>query len=203
MEVGKYTVYCHTNKINGKKYIGTTKQKPYKRWANGKGYRNQTRFCEAIAKYGWHNFQHEILYTGLSRKEAEKLEIELISYYKTADKEHGYNTDYGGISKRGFSDEHKKKISKASFGKTVSGETRAKMSKMMTGSGNPMYGKKRPIDIFKNRKMVMCVETGVIYESVNDASRKANVQQSDISKAVNGKLKTAGKFHWKIVEGGV
>lgn len=30
---------------------------------------------------------------------------------------------------------------------------------------------------------------------------KTGVQQSDISKACNGKLKTAGKLHWRFAEG--
>ena len=37
-----YTVYEHVNKVNGKRYIGTTSQKPEKRWGwKGSGYFNQ------------------------------------------------------------------------------------------------------------------------------------------------------------------
>ena len=63
-----YTVYKHTSP-SGKVYIGITKRKPEYRWNKGKGYRkDQLLFYRAIKKYGWDNFTHEILYTGLSEK---------------------------------------------------------------------------------------------------------------------------------------
>lgn len=90
-----YTVYCHTNIINGKKYIGITRQKPEKRWQNGYGYEN-TYFWNAIKKYGWDSFKHDILYSGLTKEEACNIEIELIAKYKTAEREFGYNIAAGG-----------------------------------------------------------------------------------------------------------
>ena len=68
-----YCVYCHTNKINGKKYIGITCQKPNKRWGvDGKKYHESPKFWNAIQKYGWDNFNHEVLFTHLSKDEACK-----------------------------------------------------------------------------------------------------------------------------------
>ena len=46
-------------------------------------------------------------------------------------------------------------------------------------------------------KNVLCVETGEVFESAHDAQRKTGVYQSNISMACNGKLKSAGGFHWK------
>lgn len=91
----EYSVYCHTNKINGKKYIGITRQIPKRRWQNGYGYIN-TCFGNAINKYGWDNFIHEVLFTKLSKKEACDKEIELISLYDTTNRKHGYNVSIGG-----------------------------------------------------------------------------------------------------------
>lgn len=48
--------------INNKKYVGITR----KRWANGKGYRDNIHFNNAILKYGWDNFDKQILYEGLT-----------------------------------------------------------------------------------------------------------------------------------------
>lgn len=92
-----YTVYVHTNKYNGKRYIGTTKQKVQKRWQNGYGYIG-TRFGAAIQKYGWDAFKHEILVEGLDKKSAYALEIALIKQYKANDPDFGYNVSEGGAS---------------------------------------------------------------------------------------------------------
>ena len=57
----KYYVYSHRNKINNKIYIGITKQNPTVRWGvDGKRYKDSPRFWNAIQKYGWDNFEHEI-----------------------------------------------------------------------------------------------------------------------------------------------
>ena len=96
-----FIVYCHTNKINNKKYIGITCQNPKNRWNSGKGYskKTQPRFAAAIEKYGWENFDHEILFENLTESEAKAKEIELIEYYHTYIYDPncwGYNMTRGG-----------------------------------------------------------------------------------------------------------
>lgn len=201
MSEKEYTVYMHTNKVNGKKYIGMTSQNPITRWANGHGYRRQSRFKAAIMEYGWRNFTHEILYTGLTKEEAEKIEVELIEEYQTTDSRYGYNTDSGGISSITFGKDHKKHLSEACKGRIITEETRRKISEKNTGENNPMYGKKRDIAIFKT-KSVICIETNEVYPSVSEASRQTGINAGSISMTCNGKLNTAGKFHWKFKIGG-
>lgn len=91
----QYIVYKHTNKNNGKVYIGITRQQPERRWQNGHGYAG-TYFGNAVAKYGWDGFDHEVLHTGLSKAEACKAEIKLIRKYKSNNREFGYNICEGG-----------------------------------------------------------------------------------------------------------
>ncbi len=96
-----YTVYRHISP-NGKSYIGITKQKPERRFQNGYGYHTQKAFNRAIEKYGWNNFKHEILETGLTEKEACEKEAYYIEevFHSFAPK--GYNTREGGIAGRNY-----------------------------------------------------------------------------------------------------
>ena len=95
-----YSIYKHTNLINHKSYIGITSQKCENRWGiNGKGYELQPKFYHAIQKYGWDNFQHDILYTNLNKETALKIEADLIKTYDTI--ENGYNiSPYGTIESK-------------------------------------------------------------------------------------------------------
>lgn len=93
-EERKWVLYLHKNKINGKEYVGITSQIPEKRWgSNGTGYKGQ-RFYYAIKKYGWDNFDHIILKTDLTEKEAYDEEMEYISKNNLTKK--GYNVSIGG-----------------------------------------------------------------------------------------------------------
>jgi len=140
----EYTVYIHTNKINGKKYIGQTREKPEKRWRSGKGYpqKKHEHFFNAIQKYGWDNFSHEIVGKNLSNDEADNLEMSLIKQYKAFEREFGYNYSLGGKnSNQKFTDRTKKIISEKAkeryhtrpdiqynFSKPMSEESKKKLS---------------------------------------------------------------------------
>lgn len=90
-----FSVYKHTNKINGKVYIGITGQNVERRWAKGLGYKGMY-FYNAIQKYGWDNFDHDIIATNLSEDQAVKMEIDLIAKYESNNRLKGYNVSPGG-----------------------------------------------------------------------------------------------------------
>lgn len=102
---------------NGKVYIGQTCQKPEYRWGNGKGYKTSPFIFNAINKYGWDNIEHQILFSNLDQLNADIIEEDLIYYYKQIGK--SYNLATGGKVNRGwkYSEESKKKLSKAMKGK--------------------------------------------------------------------------------------
>lgn len=121
-----YLVYKHTTPIN-KVYIGITCETLAQRCKRGKGYRNNQAFWKAIQKYGWDNIRHEILFSGLTKEQAEQKEIELIAFYKSDKKSHGYNITSGGGVNSGFH---------------LSKKTKDKISKANSGTNNGMYGKR-------------------------------------------------------------
>ena len=89
-----YCVYMHKNKIDGKVYIGSTKNIKTRFGKNGNNYKLQP-FYKQIKLYGWDNFEHIILCNNLTKEEAEQKERQLIKEYKSADKDFGYNiVDY-------------------------------------------------------------------------------------------------------------
>lgn len=143
--MNNYSVYLHRNKINGKIYIGQTKQELEKRWMNGEGYSTSPRFYNAIQKYGWDNFDHIVLKSNLSQEEANRFEEQLIAQFNSQNEEFGYNIKAGGNNNT-LSEETKRKIGLANsislLGNTWSEEQKEKMSKLFSGEGNPFYGKR-------------------------------------------------------------
>ena len=91
-----YKIYVHINKINGKRYIGQTKQSLDQRFRSGEGYKGSPKFYGAIKKYGWDNFKHILLFDELTLEEANQKEEELIKQYDTTNDDKGYNIAYGG-----------------------------------------------------------------------------------------------------------
>lgn len=145
-----YIVYRHTCP-NGKVYIGITGTAFETRCGNnGYKYRKNKLFARAIKKYGWDNIRHEILYSGLTKEEAEAKEIELIAEYKSNNPKYGYNVSSGGESGNAgvvASEETRQKMSIAHLGnpsntgKKLSEETRRKLSEAHKGN-KVMVGRK-------------------------------------------------------------
>ena len=88
-----WTIYEHIAP-NGKIYVGITSWPVKHRWENGAGYPRCTVFYRAIKKYGWENFQHNIIATGLGEGTAKNMEKDLIAFNKA--KGISYNITDGG-----------------------------------------------------------------------------------------------------------
>lgn len=85
-------IYCTTNLINGKKYIGKQINEKKKSYL-GSGF----IFQKAIIKYGRQNFKKEVLISGIDcRKELAEIERYYIAFYDAAKSENYYNIADGG-----------------------------------------------------------------------------------------------------------
>lgn len=51
-----------------------------------------------------------------------------------------------------------------------------------------------------NKRSIRCVETGDIYDSLCEATRKTGIATSHISACCNGSRKTTGGYHWEFIE---
>ena len=221
-----FIVYMHTTPSN-KVYIGITSQKKInRRWQNGYGYKNNKHFFNAILKYGWDNIKHEILYTGLSKEDACKIEIELIAKYKSNLIKYGYNQTIGGEKPylgTKLSYETREKIRQAHLGMKRTPESIEKtrlgnlgkhcpehvkeiLREIKKGSKNPMYGKhtsNKQKEAVKKAcsKPIICIETKIIYPSIIEAERQTGICDSGIQAVCKKQRKTAGGYHWKYIEG--
>lgn len=216
----KYSLYIHANKINGKRYIGITKQDPKHRWGNnGSNYKESPHFNSAISKYGWDAFEHKIVHSGMTRDDACLLEKHYIDYFKTQDRRFGYNVYEGGtapslpeetrekISRRLTgnknclgritSEETKRKISDAQKGRKFTEDRKQKLRKPKSIS-YPCSEEKRQhiIDAKKDKKPIICLETGIAYPSIHECARQLNLDATAICAVLNGRHKSTGGYHF-------
>lgn len=219
-----YKVYVHTNKNNDKKYVGITCQELHRTHENGNGYKECPRFWNAIQKYGWENFNTELVLANLTKEEAETEEIRLIELLKTTNERYGYNIQSGGNTTGTHCLSTRAKMSKAQKGRKKSKEHVAKIRKngvlhslRMTGKGNSFYGKrhseetkkkisesKKGVPVLSKRVKVVqfdkCNNFIKIHDSMNQASKETGTILSGISEACNGNQKTSGGYKWMYLE---
>ena len=193
----KYTVYEHVSK-DGKRYIGITSQKVAVRWRHGNGYAKNIHFYRSIQKYGWENFEHNILAENVDEEKAKNLERELIKKYNTTNPNYGYNVTRGGDTRQTCpehvkelirlknkgkkrTEETKRKISIAKMGKKrgpMSDEQKNKISSSLAGNTNAS-GK------HNNTKLIaMCdMDNKIIkiFNSAVDAGKEMECDSSGIS----------------------
>lgn len=194
---GDYILYEHRNKLNGKRYIGITKNKTKRWYGKGKHYAGCPYFYAAIQKYGWDNFEHNILVEDLTCEEASRLEKHYIETLKTCDKAFGYNLAEGGVNAptmlgKHHSEETRQKMRESALGRVISAEQRQKHSKWMSEN---MVGNRN-----SKSKAVRCLNTGEIFESQGLAAKEKGVLQSKISLCCQGKRSHTHGLMWEYAD---
>lgn len=202
-----YTIYAHINSINKKAYIGITKRKPEERWGkNGYGYRKQTKFFNAILKYGWNNFEHKIL----EKAESEDIALEKEAYYiqKFDSIQNGYN-----IAPLGCKDISPKKpvfcLSTNTLYESISEAARKnetvpnEIIRNCQGKSGKVKNKEWTYWDVKNAvpkekqifsqdysycsKKIYCIELDQTFNSIKQASKELNLEYQPLLNTINGK----------------
>ena len=186
-----YTVYAHVNKTNGKVYVGITSNDVEVRWKRGAGYHGQ-HFKRAIQKHGWENFDHIIIADGLDEYVACEMEKTLIKVFDLTNPNKGYNEALGGFG-GGMNGKHhtkdaKEKISRARIVNGFSEEHKKHISESKQGAKHH-YAKK----VYQYTKEWMFIRE---WSYMGEASKKLNIQKTNISQCCNGKRTSAGGYKW-------
>lgn len=207
-ESNNWTIYEHISP-SGNIYIGITSTKVDKRWKYGSGYYNCTIFYKAIKKYGWNNFQHNIIASNLGEMTAKNMEKDLIKYYKS--KNISYNITNGGDGHLGCSwnpsDATRKLWSKQRKNRTLSEGWKLKISESMKNqsyrisSESHLKSAKTIKEKYSKAVIQLSMNNEEIREfySLRDAARSLGSEKkvSDIIKCCKGKSLSCMGYKWR------
>lgn len=151
-------IYSITNKINGKRYIGSSENIKI-RWKNHKHFlkfnkSHSPHLQNAWNKYGEDNFIFEVLEYIQDKNELLKVEQYYLDWFESYKSEFGYNTCQisGNTSGRKHSIETKNKLRLLNLGRKVTEETKLKISISGKGRKRSLETRKRMSSSQKNRK---------------------------------------------------
>lgn len=204
MIADRYLVYKHTSP-EGKVYIGVTRwtNDPRNRWHYGHGYKYNKRFWDDIQRFGWANFQHEILKNNLTAEEAKQLEEFYITHFQSYDPAKGYNLARISVLPSASMTKEQELAKSRKISKWWCEENKRRKihrppheprqyRKTGPGSGHPMSEETR----LKLCHAVTCLDTGTTYQSVREAASKTGIDPGNISAVCRGRRKTAGGLRW-------
>ena len=113
-----------------------------------------------------------------------------MSEAKRGEKHPMYGKHLSEVTKRKLREGHKKE--------NLSEETLKKMSEAHKGTHLSEDTKRKIME--SHYRKVMCIETGIIYDSVKQAALDTGCFGTNISAACNGRQPTAAGYHWEHVE---
>lgn len=141
-------IYIYQNRINNKIYVGQTndfKRRKYNHEYDALKRKLKYPLYSSIRKYGINNFNILDLEI-VEDQDADEVEQFYIQYFRSWDREYGYNIEYGGCDNKKLSQQTKDKISKIKkeifqghpelnpmFGKHHTQETKEKLSQANSG----------------------------------------------------------------------
>jgi group I intron endonuclease len=203
-------IYKVTNKITEKIYIGKTANKFNKRRNQHKhsalNGNSNTYFHKAIRKYGWDNFEWEIIEECGNNDFLCEREVYWINFYNTMNNEKGYNLTNGGEGLVGFnpneesrkkmsnshkgvklSEEHRKAIGEGQKGRVISEETRKKIGDAQRGKSRDVKGEIHPNSKLSEDDVVKIKELLLKRESQRKIAKMFGVTRNVITSIQKGK----------------
>jgi group I intron endonuclease len=190
-------IYCITNKINNKVYIGKTMSKPQYRWnrhiKDATSMKSHAYFHNALRKYGVDNFIFEIIDSALSKEDLNELEKYYISLADSRNSKYGYNLHRGGElggCKEGYfkgkqlSPEHKKSISDA-HKKLTPHPNSIKALKERTHDHKPT--KEHLEKLHKSKRKQVIDQFSNIFESATAAAHHYGFNRLSVNQVASGK----------------
>lgn len=219
-------IYAYTHKKTGRMYIGqtTNPEKRKKDHANGK-IGHSYKFNAAMLKYGLDTFTYQVLMSDVPLDNLNKFErfyIKKFNSYKN-----GFNLTIGGDFDREMHNEpwFKERKAKAISNAWLKPGYKQKMSiilskaqsrpevkaKKSASQSNTMAipevkerhrrlvieTQRKPKEIIKRSRPVICVETGEWFISYQDAHNKYGVDTGSLTRVLQGKLKQTCGYHWR------
>jgi group I intron endonuclease len=193
-------VYCITNKINKKVYIGSSldlddrKQHHFSLLSTGN--HPNVHLQNAINKYGIDRFEFLVL-VECPETELLRLESYYIKTFCACDREKGYNIK-PNPERRYHAEETKKKISQSLMGHQVSENTREKQSKAKMGKQTRLGQKHSAETKEKIKKKLKGRKLGPRSEEVKEKIRIANIGKKRTEEARNNMRLARYKFLSKL-----
>lgn len=208
----KFRLYCITNEINDKKYVGITKQglsKRFSQHATDARRGSNTALARSMRKHGVDKFKISPLGEADSYEHLLRLEKEAIISLNTKSP-NGYNLTYGGdanwrlVSEKANKSRYKK-ISKALKGRVFSPDERRKIS--AAKKGKPLSDKNLSSIRQRWSRPVVCVEENKVFNNghevidwlISVGFKKAGY--SSVVSCCKGKKATAYGYRWKYLDG--
>jgi group I intron endonuclease len=217
-------IYLIRNKVNGKCYVGQTRQKKVEtRWAYHRNAHisNNGYFSNSIRKHGWDSFEPSVI-CEIPNEELDAREIFEISERNTL-APNGYNLDGGGGVNKVVHPDTRESMRQSQLGRKHPEEVKVKIGSSQIGELNHMYGKVFTED-HRNKLRQTARKSGYdhskmaeedkpnkvevnqytiegdflkTHESITKAAEEMGVNRTTIGNCCRGKSKTSCGFIWK------
>lgn len=203
-------IYLFTNKINNKQYVGLTTRTLEARTQEHLR-SNHTVIGKALDKYGFENFDLEVIDSAETIDELNDLEIHYIDKLNTMTP-NGYNLCIGGGTTTGYthSEEARRRMSETKknkgsmvgeknhfYGKSHTDETKKAISEIHKGRKLTKEHREKLSKNSAYAKPVKCVDDGNEFASAKEAGDHYGINPSHIGRVCRGVNKTT---HGKVFE---